>query len=150
MRKAVEIATSHGAHLDFTTLPALAAGAAFGDSPFPMDSPGRRLIYDHLIAEVAAEFPGSVSVIDYGRILSPRGVYTEYLDGVQVRTPDGIHTPAYAPGNVFVGNSTAAAAQGFDNWLSPRSWPLIIDSNVAPVSAPTSAAQRAPSPAADR
>ena len=129
MRKAVEIATAHGAHLDFTTLPALAAGAAFGEAPFPEDSSGRRLIYDHLISEVAAEFPGSVSVIDYGRILSPRGVYTEYLDGVQVRTPDGIHTPAYAPGNVFVGNSTEAVAQAFYNWLSPRIWPLIIDSN---------------------
>ncbi len=101
-----------------------------------MDSSGRRLIYDHLISEVAAEFPGSVSVIDYGRILSPRGVYTEYLDGVQVRTPDGIHTPAYAPGNVFVGNSTEAAAQGFYNWLSPRIWPLIIDSNLSPSAAP--------------
>ena len=57
MRKAVEIGTSHGAHLDFTTLPALAAGAAFGEPPFPMDSPGRRLIYDRLLDEVAAEFP---------------------------------------------------------------------------------------------
>lgn len=91
-----------------------------------------------------------MSVIDYGRILSPGGVYTEYLDGVQVRTPDGIHTPAYAPGNVFVGNSTAAAAQGFYNWLSPRIWPLIIDSNVAPGSAPTSVPPATPSSAADR
>jgi hypothetical protein len=150
MRMAVEIATSHGAHLDFTTLPALAAGAAFGEAPFPMDSPGRRLIYDHLIAEVAAEFPGSVSVIDYGGILSPRGVYTEYLDGVQVRTPDGIHTPAYAPGNVFIGNSTEAAAQGFYNWLSPRIWPLIIESNVSPGSAPISTPHKVPAQAAAR
>ena len=149
MRKAVEIGTSHGAHLDFTTLPALAAGAAFGESPFPMDSPGRRLIYDHLLAEVAAEFPGSVSVIDYGRILSPRGVYSEYLDGVQVRTPDGIHTPAYAPGNVFVGNSTAAAAQDFYNWLSPRIWPLIIGSNASPA-APAAPPHPVPPRGADR
>ena len=110
----------------------------------PMDSPGRRLIYDRLIAEVAAEFPGTVSVIDYGEILSPRGVYTEYLDGVQVRTPDGIHTPAYAPGNVFVGNSTEAVAHAFYDWLSPRIWPLIIDSNLSPGSAPASAAEALP------
>ena len=103
MRKAVAIGTAHGAHFDFTTMPALAAGAAFHEAPFPEDSSARRMIYDQLINKVADEFPGSVSVIDYGKLLSPQGVFTEYLDGVQVRTADGVHTPAYSPGNVFVG-----------------------------------------------
>jgi hypothetical protein len=40
MRKAVEIGTAHGAHFDFTTMPALAAGAAFHEAPFPEDSSG--------------------------------------------------------------------------------------------------------------
>jgi peptidoglycan/LPS O-acetylase OafA/YrhL len=131
MRRAVAIGTSHGAHFAFATMPALAAGAAFHEPPFPEDSPKRRAIYDRLITEVAAEHPGSVSVIDYGHVLSPRGVFTEYLDGVQVRTPDGVHTPAFAPGNGFVGNSSAAVAYAFYDWLSPRIWPLIIASNPA-------------------
>ena len=104
MRSAVRIATAHGAHLDFTTMPAMANGASFGQAPFPQDQSGRRVIYDHLIRTVAAEFPRSVGVIDYGGLLSPGGVFHEDLDGVQVRTPDGIHTPSYAPGNQFAGN----------------------------------------------
>ena len=35
-----------------------------------------------------------------------------------------MHTPAYAPGNVFAGNSTEPVAHAFYDWLSPRLWPL--------------------------
>ncbi len=129
MRLAAEIGTAHGAHFDFTTMPALASGAAFHEAPLPEDSSARRLIYNRLINQVAAAFPGKVSVIDYGAILSPNGVFTESIGGVQVRTSDGVHTPAYAPGNVFAGNSTAAVAHAFYNWLSPRIWPLIVASD---------------------
>ena len=54
---------------------------------------------------------------------------TEYLDGVQVRAPDGVHTPSYAKGNVFVNNASEAVANAFYNWLAPRLWPLIIASS---------------------
>ena len=138
MRTAVAISTGHGAHLDFTTMPALASGASFHKSAFPEDAVRRRLIYDSLIKKVAAEYPGKVSVLDYGAILSPRGIYTEFLDGVQIRTPDGIHTPSYAPGNVFAGNATETVAHAFYDWLSPRIWPLIIASNPSPSPAPPS------------
>jgi hypothetical protein len=137
MRKVVRIGTAHGAHFDFATMPALAAGAAFHEPPFPEDSPARRMIYDQLIAKVARQFPDLVSVIDFGNLISPQGVFTEYLDGVQVRTPDGVHTPAYSPGNAFVGNSTAAVANAFYDWISPRIWPLLISSNPAPSSSST-------------
>ncbi len=126
MRLAVRIGTAHGAHFDFTTMPATAAGASFGEPPFPQDQPRRRLIYDRLIKTVAAEFPRSVSIVDLGGVLSPGGVFHEYLDHVQIRTADGIHTPSYAPGNPFAGNSTEPVANAFYDWLSPRIWPLII------------------------
>jgi hypothetical protein len=138
MREAVAISTKHGAHLDFTTMPALASGASFHEAAFPEDASTRRLLYDKLIKKVAAEYPGKVSVIDYGAILSPHGIYTEFLDGVQIRTPDGIHTPSYAPGNVFAGNSTEAVAHAFYDWLAPRIWPLIIASNPSAPSPSTS------------
>jgi len=144
MRRAVNIGTEHGAHFDFATMPALNSGAAAHASPFPEDSRRRRLIYDSLIDKTAAEFPGKVSVIDYGGILSPGGVYTGYLDGVEVRTPDGIHTPSYAPGNVFAGNSTEAVAHTFYDWLSPRIWPLIVSSD-SPHSSSAPAEHRAKS-----
>ncbi len=121
MRTAARIGTSRGAHLDFTEMPANHAGSA------PNDSRSRRLIYDRLIGKVADEFPHTVSVLALDKILTPKGVFTEFLDGVQVRTIDGVHTPSYAAGNDFVTNSTPAVANAFYRWLSPRIWPLIMD-----------------------
>jgi peptidoglycan/LPS O-acetylase OafA/YrhL len=133
MRKAVQIGTAHGAHFDFTTMPPLATGASDNEPPLPQDSKARRLIYDRLVRKTAEAFPGRVSIIDYGAILAPGGVYAQYRDGVEIRTADGIHTPSYSPGDVFAGNSTQAVAHAFYDWLSPRIWPLLIASNpVAP------------------
>ncbi len=131
MRRAVQIGTAHGAHFEFATMPTNAAGAAFHRPPVPQDSPTRRLIYNRLITKVAAEFPVRASVIDYGGILSPGGVFRKTLDGVQVRTIDGVHTPAYAPGNVFSSNASYPVAEAFYRWLGPKIWPLIVASSAA-------------------
>ncbi len=128
MRRAVEIGTAHGAHFDFTTMPVMEEGTTASGAAAPGGSPQRRLLYDKLVREVAAEFPGRVSVIDYGGLLSPGGVFTTHRDGVQVRAADGIHTPVYDPGDVFADNASAAVAHAFDNWLSPRLWPLLTAS----------------------
>jgi hypothetical protein len=147
MRKVVEIGTAHGAQFEFATMPAMASGAAFHEAPFPADSPVRRMIYNRLIERVARQFPHKVSVVAYGHLLTPQGVFSEYLDGVQVRTPDGVHTPSYAPGNPFTGNSTVAVADAFYDWLSPRLWPLIIGGSRPPAS-PSPASPSSPSAAA--
>ena len=132
LRTLIEIGTAHGAHLDLFTMPAEDGAMQTGVASIDSDSPTRRAIYNGLLSKAAAEFPGKVSIVDYGRILSPNGVFTEYLNGVQVRTIDGVHTPSYAPGNIYVGNSSQAVAQAFDNWISPKLWPLIIDSVPGP------------------
>jgi hypothetical protein len=130
MRKVVKIGTAGGAHFEFFTMPAEDDAEQLGKPPDapPGDSPERRAIYNRLLRRVASEFPGRVSVVDYGSILSPKGVFTATIDGVQVRTPDGVHTPAYAPGDPFSGNSTEPVAQAFYQWLSPRIWPHIVNS----------------------
>jgi hypothetical protein len=128
LHELIDIGTAHGAYLDLFTMPAEDGAMQVGETSIDSDSLTRRAMYNDLLSKAAAEFPGKVSVIDYGHILSPRGVFTEYLDGVQIRTPDGVHTPSYSPGNVFAGNSSKAVAQAFYNWISPKLWPLVIAS----------------------
>jgi hypothetical protein len=123
IRNLVHIATAHGAHLILTTLPALPGGPTRSDR---QDAQRRRLIYNHLVASAAKEFRKLVSVVNLAKVLSPGGVYRQDLDGVQVRAGLGLHTPAYAPGNPYIGNSSEAVADTFYNWLSPRIWPLIL------------------------
>jgi hypothetical protein len=142
LRRLVSIGTAEGAHLDFFTMPAEDGAEQLGKplDASPGDSPRRRAVYNSLLRRIASQFPGKVSVVDFGSILSPKGVFTTYIDGVQVRTPDGVHTPSYAPGNPFGGNSSEQVAQAFYNWLSPRIWPRILDSaSPAGPSTPTTA-----------
>jgi hypothetical protein len=125
LRRMVRIASAHGARVELSTM--VVIGSA-GDSSEAAGagSPRRRAVYDRLVRQVAAEFPRTASVLDYGGLLSPGGVYEEYLDGVQVRSADGVHTPAYSPGNVFAGNASQEVADAFYDWLSPRLWPRIV------------------------
>ena len=91
---------------------------------WPSDTAQRRNIYNGLLRETAALSPSNVSVVDYGSILCPTGKFTENLDGVQVRSPDGIHTPAHVPGGSLFYASWAVANR-FYAWISPRLWPYI-------------------------
>jgi peptidoglycan/LPS O-acetylase OafA/YrhL len=135
LRTLVAVATAHGAHLDLLTEPAMeghgeyrTTGAMDLGPPNPASFPRRRDLYNGLLMRIAAAYPGKVSVLDYGTLLSPRGTFTEYLDGVQVRATDGVHTPAYQPGSPLFTNTTPAVADAFYRWLSPRIWPAIIAS----------------------
>ena len=125
MDRVIRIGTAHGAHFDFATMPAI-GGADDSLEASRADQSQRQKIYNRLINEVAAQHPHSVSVVDYDQILSPGGVFHEYLDGVEVRSPDGVHTPAYAPGNAFAGNASEPVANAFYDWISPRLWPAIL------------------------
>ncbi len=128
LRQLVTIATGHGAHLDLLTMPCTDSNFEFGTAPSPTDSANRRELFNKLLVKTAAAHPSTVSLIDYGSILCPTGRFTATLAGVQVRALDGIHTPAYAPGNPYAGNSTAEVAGRFYSWLAPRLWPKIISS----------------------
>ena len=49
MRLLADVATAHGAHLDFLTMACMDPGAAIGEPPGPSDSAARRDIYNHLL-----------------------------------------------------------------------------------------------------
>jgi peptidoglycan/LPS O-acetylase OafA/YrhL len=136
----VALGTAHGAHVDLLTMPCMDQDFPYGTPLAPSDTPRQRARYNGLLELVARQHPHAVSVIPYGSILCPSGTFTEQLDGVQVRTADGVHTPAYVPGNVYAGNATKAVAERFYAWLAPRLWPLVI----APPPVPTAPRLTAP------
>ena len=128
LRTLVAVATAHGAHLDLLTMPAMEKHGEYESTgvmdlgpPNPASSPRRRALYNGLLRRTAAAYPGKVSVLDYGELLSPHGRFTEYLDGVRVRATDGVHTPAYQPGSPLFTDTTPAVADAFYRWLSPGS-----------------------------
>src|ERR1035437_8603422 len=60
-------------------------------STYPENTPGRTDAYNALIRRVAAQHPGMVTVYDLNKGLSPDRRYSPIIDGVTVRSSDGIH-----------------------------------------------------------
>jgi hypothetical protein len=121
----IAIATAHGAHLDLLTMPCINSNWSTGQPPPPGQSQRRRRLYNGLLADAAAHHRRTVSLVNWGKILCPKGRFKFRLDGVQVRSSDGVHTPVYVAGNSLVSNAPRSVARKFYAWLSPRIWPLI-------------------------
>jgi len=92
LQLAVNVATAKGAHMVLMTAPCFDDSAKQPNGqPWPEDSAARLRAYNNLVREVAAANPKKVTLINLDALACPNGQYREFLDGVQVRTADGIH-----------------------------------------------------------
>ncbi|HUY86348.1 MAG TPA: YCF48-related protein, partial [Acidimicrobiales bacterium] len=91
LRKAVEILTSRGAHLLLATSPYFNEPGPPGGGIYDQDQPARVDEYNALVRQIAAQFPGRVSVADLNAEVDPSGQFATSIDGVEVRSPDGVH-----------------------------------------------------------
>ncbi len=92
LQAAVSMLHSFGAKVVLFTMPYVDPTNRQPDGrPWPEDTAVRAQAYNAVVQRVAHAEPGVVSVIDLNHMLSPRGTYTDWVGGVEVRTPDGIH-----------------------------------------------------------
>jgi hypothetical protein len=87
----VGIADARGAKVVLLTAPCYDVGDQPNGQLWPTSTPRRVAIYNRLVEEVAAEDPGTVSVLHFHSMVCPGGKYEEFIHGVQVRRSDGIH-----------------------------------------------------------
>ncbi len=104
----VAVLSSTGARVVLATTPYYSSGETLDGSPWPEDAPWRVRQYNVMLRQVAAEHPGVVSVLDFNRIVDPEGHYQAVIDGVPVRSTDGVHF-------TWAG----------DFWLAPRILPQL-------------------------
>jgi hypothetical protein len=105
---AVATLSSSGARVVLATTPYYSSGETLDGSPWPEDAPWRVRHFNAILRQVAAEHPGVVSVLHFNRIVDPEGHYQAVINGVQVRSPDGVHF-------TWAG----------DFWLAPRILPQL-------------------------
>jgi len=92
LQSAITILHSFGAKVVLLTMPYVDPSDHQPDGlPWSENTPARAQAYNALVRQVAATHPGVVSVLDLNRMLSPGGVYTASVAGVDVRSSDGIH-----------------------------------------------------------
>jgi SGNH domain (fused to AT3 domains) len=102
LRDAISIFHTFGARVVLFTMPYVDPPERQPDGmPWAEDSPERARAYNAVVEHVATLEPaGEVTVIDLNRMLSPGGVYTAAVGGVDVRSADGIHVSL--PGGVLL------------------------------------------------
>ncbi|MGH9019291.1 MAG: hypothetical protein ACRDY1_16190, partial [Acidimicrobiales bacterium] len=107
LEQAVAIATADGARMILETKPCQSTGEQPDGDPWPEDSAARQAAYNSLLRQVAAARPGQVYVQNLDSYVCPGGHYTEDIDGVPVRQPDGVH---FAYGQAGEGGAYLAPA----------------------------------------
>jgi len=105
----VGIADARGAKVVLLTAPCYDVGEQPNGQLWPTSTPRRVAIYNSLVEQVAAENPSTTSVLHFHSMVCPGGTYHEFLNGVQVRTSDGIH---------FTDTG--------GKLLAPRIWPTVV------------------------
>jgi hypothetical protein len=105
---AVATLSSTGARVVLATTPYYSSGETFDGSPWPEDAPWRVRLFNVMLRQVAAEHPGVASVLDFNRVVDPEGRYQAVINGVDVRSTDGVHF-------TWAG----------DFWLAPRILPQL-------------------------
>jgi len=89
LTRAVRIAGADGARVVLMTQPCSSSGERPDGRPWPEDAPGRIATYNGIVREVARA-TGS-TVLDLFSMVCPGGNYEQSIDGVTVRSPDGVH-----------------------------------------------------------
>jgi peptidoglycan/LPS O-acetylase OafA/YrhL len=89
----VRFSSAKGAKVVLMTAPCYDHGEQPNGEPWPTDTPQRVDTYNRLVKEVAAEYPTTASVIDLHGMVCPGGQFEQDIDGVQVRSSDGVHFP---------------------------------------------------------
>ena len=89
LTRAVRIASSRGARVVLLTQACADSGERANGQPWPEDSPRRLAIYNGIVRTVARRTHSTV--LDLDAMVCPNGVYHQVIDGVTVRSPDGVH-----------------------------------------------------------
>jgi peptidoglycan/LPS O-acetylase OafA/YrhL/lysophospholipase L1-like esterase len=89
LNRALDILGSTGARVVVTTAPYNRRAEQADGTLYPEDDPDRADAWNAMLREATAKRP-NVSVLDLNKKLSPRGYYTNRVEGIQMRD-DGVH-----------------------------------------------------------
>jgi peptidoglycan/LPS O-acetylase OafA/YrhL len=91
MDLAIKVLSSGGAKVLLLTTPCFAPQEQPDGTTYPFDDPARVLRYNQLLRQAAARHPGVASIGDLDAEFCPTNTYSPSVNGVVVRTSDGVH-----------------------------------------------------------
>ncbi len=115
---AINVLSSGGAKVLVLTTPCFAPQEQPDGSTYPFDDPARVQRYNQLLRQAVAAHPGVASIGDLDAEFCPTNTYSASVNGIVVRTSDGVHiseaggqyaAARMAPAIIALGSSHRAA-----------------------------------------
>ncbi len=127
LERAVVISSSGGAHVDLLTAPCYSTGTEPATGLVTANSPRRLAIYNDLLRRVAVDSASSTTLVNLNALVCPSGHYRQTIDGVTVRSPDGVHFPFFSMSDPHTADpDTLAQVRRFGSWLGRSLWPQLL------------------------
>ena len=124
---AINLLHSAGAHVVLLTAPYFDQPDPGPQAPAGVVTNAKVDHWNQMLTAEAAKFGPAVSVVDLNAMVDPGGQYAASIDGVPVRTADGVHFTWY---NIFNPSAedpyTKAQAASFGAWIGTRLWPQVL------------------------
>jgi peptidoglycan/LPS O-acetylase OafA/YrhL len=121
LQRVVTLSADAGSHVVLLTSPYFQSGEQPDGQARPEDQPERTRAYNRLVVQVAAANPHWSTLVNLNSMVSPGGKFAFSINGMAIRTPDGIHFPYY---NLYEPNvaspDTFAQVAAFARWLGPQ------------------------------
>ncbi len=89
----IKVGSARGARVALLTTPCRAPDESPSGAPWPESVPERLDRFNVLLAAAAKRHAATTSVIDLKALICPGGKFVTTLDGVTIRSADGIHFP---------------------------------------------------------
>ncbi len=90
LKQAISVLTQGGAPLVLLTAPYYSVINPTTGTIYPEDNTSRVDLYNSMLRQAAQGVP-NVQVLDFNSLMDPNGQYAEYINGLPIRQPDGIH-----------------------------------------------------------
>ncbi|HET6874377.1 MAG TPA: acyltransferase family protein [Acidimicrobiales bacterium] len=118
---AASMVSSAHAVLGLATAPCYSSGETPAGGTWPEDDPARVDAYNRIVRSVVAAHPGQVRLVDLNAMVCPGGRYHATIDGVTLRTDDGVHFPFFSTSAPNAPDpDTVAQCQAFGAWITPK------------------------------
>jgi hypothetical protein len=75
------------------TVPCIHPRESPDGTPYVEDDPARLTRLNQLIVQAHDRHPNTTSLVDFNAMICPGGQFSPQLDGVTIRSDDGIHFP---------------------------------------------------------
>jgi len=126
--RAINILHAQGAHVDLTLSPYFNEPNPGNAVPAPEESNARVDKWNQIVRQMPSMFGAGVSILDFNAKLDPNGIYSQVIDGIVVRAPDGVHFPYFNVASPYAADpDTEASCAAFGQWFGDWLWPQLLE-----------------------